>query len=56
MVVLWLKDFLSFNEIYTECKLLMLCLVVDASNRVAISVPFGSMYHNPKWAVSCKKW
>jgi len=27
---------------------------MDASISVAVYVPFGGIYHNPKWIVSCK--
>jgi len=34
----------------------MLWLVMDASVRVAAHVPFGSIYHSPKWIGFYKKW
>jgi len=34
----------------------MLYLSVDAAITVAMYVPFGSIYHNPKWAGSLCLW
>jgi len=33
----------------------MFCSSVDASISMAVYVPFGSIYHSPKWIWSCTK-